>query len=77
MESQYGESGTERIRKLRKKAKKILENLDRKFELEKKRSIKNQFKVERIPRKELKVKTRIPITNSSDVKKKLRRKKRK
>lgn len=77
MESQYGESGTERIRKLRKKAKKILENLDRKFELEKKRSIKNQFKVERIPRKELKVKTRIPITNSSDVKKKLKRKKRK
>jgi len=77
MESQYGESGTERIRKLRKKAKKILENLDRKFELEKKRSIKNQIKVEGVPRKKLKVKTRIPITISPEVKKKLRRKKRK
>jgi len=77
MESQYGESGTERIKKLRKKVKKILENLDRKFELEKKRSIKNQIKVEGVPRKKLKVKTRIPITISPEVKKKLRRKKRK
>ena len=77
MESQYGESGTERIKKLRKKVKKILENLDRKFELEKKRSIKNQIKVEGVPRKKLKVKTRIPITISPEVKKKLRRKRRK
>lgn len=83
MESQFEESkpkrGKERLNELRERAKKILETINKKFELDRKKSIEdhNKFKKFEIPppRKEFRVKARIPITISPETKKKLRQQK--